>query len=170
MRSTREKVVGIAGFAYGLVMAFYAIGWGVDGPTLTMPLAASPLNVPAAVLDTASLSIFLPLMPVFIIGPILAAPFCWSAMALFARNAQSVRYRMIVAAVLVAHYIGVGVWFVLEGESHLLRPFRILRSEGAMLLGFYAAGQVLIWWALLRHRSISNHLASRRFPLRQFYR
>lgn len=153
MRSGRKKIIAMAGLAYGLVMAFYAISWGVDGPTLTMPLAASPLNVPAAVLDTGSFRMFSPLLPALIVIPVLAAPFCWSAMALFAMCAQSVRHRITVAALLVAHYIGVAAWFYLEGEGYLLRPFRILRTEGAILLGFYAAGQLLIWWALLRHRN-----------------
>ena len=153
MRLTRKKIIGIVGCVYGLVLALYAIWWGVDGPTLTMPLAASPLNVPAAVLDTAPISIFIPLLPVLIVVPILAAPFCWSAIALFAWYTQSVRRRVMVGAALVAHYIGVAVWFYVEGENHLLRPFRILQTEGTILLGFYAAGQVLIWWALLRHRS-----------------
>ncbi len=153
MRLARKKAVGAAGFVYGLVLVFYAVGWGVDGPTLTMPLAASPLNVAAAVLDTAPLNPLIPLMPVLMVAPLLAAPFFWSALAHFARYAQSVRHRLTVAGVLVAHYAGVGIWFALEGESYLLRPFRILRSEGAMLLGFYGAGQVLMWWALLRRRS-----------------
>ena len=149
MRSFQKKVSGLAGFIYGLVMAFYGIGWGVDGPTLTMPLAASPLNIPAAISDT--LSIFVPLLALIVV-PVLAAPFGWSAMAVFARCVHSLRHRRMIAAVLLAHYIGVGVWFALYGEAYLLRPFRILRSEGAMVLGFYMAGQVLIWWALLRQR------------------
>jgi hypothetical protein len=153
MSSNRKKIIALAGFLYGLVLAFYAIAWGVDGPTLTMPLAASPLNLPAAVADTSQSNLLARVLPVLIVAPILAAPFCWAALALLAACTPGARRRAILAGILAAHYLGVGLWFCLEGTDLLLRPFRILHFHGALLLGFYAAGQLLIWWALLRPRT-----------------
>ncbi len=157
MGKSAKMLIATTGFIYGLVLALYAFGWGVDGPTLTMPLAASPLNVPAAVVDSNPqvFNSLMPALPVLIVAPILAAPFCWAAMAWLVTYAQNSRRRRILTAVLLAHYLGIAAWCVLMGSDYLLRPFRVLIFEGRMLLAFYAAGQIVMWWALLRYRSRS---------------
>jgi hypothetical protein len=152
MCTAKKIFVFIAGFIYGLVLSYFGLAWGVEGPTLTLPLAASPLSIPALVLDNGSAALRNGLMPALILVPIIAAPFCWASIAFVAAYPRSPRREVIVAAVLLAHYIGIILSFHLAGTKYLLRPFLAGTSMGEMILGFYAAGQGLIWWAWLRNR------------------
>ncbi len=147
-----------------MVMAYFAVMFSVDGPTLPMALAASPLNVPAAVVDSRELGKLIRLEPALMVLPLLAAPFCWSAIALFAADAEHSGRNGAVRAVLLAHYVGIAIWFWLYGSDYLLRPFlshyasglqitsKGLRLRNISPLVCYAVGQFLIWWALLRYR------------------
>jgi len=148
----RSKLAAVAGFVYGSILAFYAVAWGVDGPTLALPLAASPLNVPAAILDKVSTQVISVPEEVMWLTSIILAPFGWLALALSASRALGSRRRIVISGILVAHYVGIGISFALIGEEYLLRPFRVLTFEGASLLTFYAVGQGVIWWELFYHR------------------
>jgi len=74
-------LAAIAGLVYGSILTFYALAWGFDGPTFTLPLAASPLNVPALILDTVSTQVDNVPREVMWLTSIILAPFGWLALA-----------------------------------------------------------------------------------------
>lgn len=161
--SRREMASAAMGLIYGVVLTFYAVMFSVDGPTLPMPLAASPLIVPAILLDAMPITSFSPaIVEAVTIVSILAAPFCWAAMAFLAADVQHPRYRRFLVATLWAHYAGIAACFLLLGPHLLLKPFVAyyhdtglpLNSKGLKLVHIepiliYATGQILLWWELL---------------------
>ncbi len=163
--SRRNKIIIAVGFFYGLVLVFYALFLGVEGPTLPMALATSPLSAPflvLGILEHSGLRDLIAGVLIFLVGALttisfFAAPFGWSAMAFFANDVQHPRRRLIAATVLVGHYIGIALWFYAFGAHYLLRPFFLYPQpyRGPQLsnlfpLEFYVVGQILLWWTLLR--------------------
>jgi hypothetical protein len=151
-----KPLPAILGFVYGAILAFFAIAWGVDGPTLTLPLATSPLPVPVAILDNMT-SPNIDLLEALMLTCIASAPFGWMILAHKASRAKNSRTRIILVTVLTAHYAGIALSFAVWGD-YLLRPFRVLTMLGGLLIAFYAAGQGVLWWVLMAHRKSENEV------------
>jgi hypothetical protein len=110
--------------------------------------------IPVAILDNwASSNVHL--VATLILTPVVLAPFGWMILAHEAARATSTRRRTFCVSVLIAHYAGIAFSFASWGD-YLLRPFRVLTTLGEVLIAFYAAGQVLLWWVLIANRRREN--------------
>lgn len=147
-----KALIAAAGFLYGVVLVFHALWWCAEGPVFTMPIAGSPLNLGWVIVRAGNIQSEMA-RALAVIFPLFVAPFCWAWLAVFAACARNQIRRTVVIWTLLAHYAGIGAWFALIG-SDLLTPFHdtLMTVYSTVLLIFYAAGQSLLWWAMIRAR------------------
>ncbi len=144
-----KRAACVAGFAYGFVLAVYAASWGTHVPTLTMPLAASPIIVPAAFLSDPSIFRNEILRTTLLLIPIVFTPLFWSAIAFLIVYGRSIWCRVGVVSALFAHYVGAAIWFYVASGQSIRWAMYVLRAERPYLVLFYVAGQDLLWLSLL---------------------